>query len=71
MKSNRERAEKWAQAYLNSEDGKIDRAAWNEELKNFILYGKPTDGIFRHMKFDTREEMELFNKVLNRFCDER
>jgi len=43
MKSNREKAEKLVEAYLNSEEGKLDKARWDEELKNFILYGKPTE----------------------------
>jgi len=65
MKSNRERAEKWAEAYLNSEEGKLDKAAledqWIQDLMNF----KITGNIFRHLKFDTKEEMDKFNELLN------
>lgn len=38
----KELAEKWAEEYLNSEEGKTETARINQETLDYMLYGKPT-----------------------------
>jgi|LakMenEpi03Aug12_release.lakeMendotaPanAssembly.Ray.scaffolds.fasta_scaffold3954843_1 hypothetical protein len=35
-------AEKWAEEYLNSEEGEKEIALLNQETLEYMLYGKPT-----------------------------
>lgn len=56
---NNETAKKWAERYLNSEEGKIETERINKEVINHMLFGKPT----RYLNEDLLDEMDSFTKV--------
>jgi len=35
-------AEKWAEEYMQTEEGIAEKEMWDKELQEFILYGTPT-----------------------------
>ena len=49
-------AEKWAEAYLNSEEGKKEKARLNKEIEDYLLFGKPT----RYLNEELLNEMKEY-----------
>lgn len=52
-------AEKWAEEYLNSEEGKKETEKLNKETIDYIIFGKPT----RYLNEELLDEMDSFIKV--------
>lgn len=48
--------EKWVEAYLNSEEGKKEKVRLDKELKDYILFGKPT----RYLNEELLDEMKEY-----------
>lgn len=55
---NKELAEKWAEEYLNSEEGKKETARINQEVLDYMLYGKPT----RYLNEELLDEIKNYGK---------
>lgn len=54
----KELAEKWAEEYLNSEEGKKEIARINQEFLEYWLYGKPT----RYLNEELLDEIINYEK---------
>ena len=52
-------AEKWAEEYLNSEEGKKETENLNKETIDYIIFGKPT----RYLNEELLDEMDSFIRV--------
>ena len=64
-------AEKWAEDYLNSEEGKVEIARINQEFLELMVYGSVTvteelsvkEIIERYKGFLTEKDIENLNKL--------
>ena len=52
---NKKLAEKWAEEYLNSEEGKKETEKLNKEAMDYILYGKPTSYLNEQLLDEIRD----------------